>query len=133
MYRVRQLICCFLFLSIIGLASGCSKNKVNGIPMPRTVKYLSATTIEIPFPPYSYKFSGGTERWIIGRVGSKSNLVFDIMFNDQPEASFVLGNVGAGTHEIHGNIELDGSTYKGVCITLNKDRETGTIQFEKIS
>lgn len=99
--------------------------------MPQSAKRLSADTVEIPFPPFVCSFSGGTERWILGRVGSKDNLVFDILWNDRPVAQYTLGAVSAGTYPIHGQIELSGTLYSGVSITLNADTETGAIRFRK--
>jgi hypothetical protein len=131
MCRYFKVILCITILLVIG--SGCTKknSNSNGIPLPQSAKYVSANTLEIPFPPYGYDFSGGSERWIIERVGSVDNRVFFVMYNDKSIAKFPLGKVGLGTHKINGSINMGGVIYKGVSITLNKNLDTGYIKFIK--
>lgn len=101
--------------------------------MPPSAKKISENAVEIPFPPYTYAVSGGTERWILQKVDAPDNLEFSIIYNDRQIIKFPLGKVGAGTYEISGIFEMDKIEYKGVHITLNEDGDAGSILFEKIS
>lgn len=137
MRRLLRMVCYITLLLLVLCMGGCKKesykNSDNGIPMPPSVKKISKDTIEISFPPYSYEVSGGKERWVLQKINSADNLEFSIIYNDKQIAKFPLGNVGAGTYEISGTVNIEKVEYKGVSITLNKDTSVASILLKKVA